>query len=292
MEYSMLDTFRHNLYRGCFTRAADALFDLADALLTDTNARSFVELSQAASFRRQWPSLYAALDDGVIDRSQLQWVFGDMLPRRVVGSRLVLGLDTSSIARPDARTSPDRTLVYQPNLPSSATPVVAGWQFSTLVVLPETVSSWTYILDNQRLASSDTATTTGVDQLQLILPRLQARWGRPLLLLDRVGESAHGGRLAWLEKVVSPEPVLTAEVAALTRTAMRVVRSVSAPHGFNVGLNLGRSAGGSLSEHLHQHVVPRWTGDANFITVVGGTKLLPQLLDDTRRLLADAWAGA
>ena len=49
---------------------------------------------------------------------------------------------------------------------------------------------------------------------------------------------------------------------------------MSRPHSFNVGLNLGRSAGGSLSEHLHQHVVPRWTGDANFITVVGGTKTL------------------
>lgn len=86
---------------------------------------------------------------------------------------------------------------------------------------------------------------------------------------------------------------LTAEEAAelmtMTQQALRAVRRVSRPHSFNVGLNLGRSAGGSLADHLHQHVVPRWTGDANFITVVGGAKILPQLLEDTRHLIAAAW---
>ena len=81
------------------------------------------------------------------------------------------------------------------------------------------------------------------------------------------------------------------ELTAMTQQALRAIRAVSSPEAFNVGLNLGRPAGGSLSEHLHQHVVPRWTGDANFITVVGGTKMLPQLLADTRALLADAWPG-
>lgn len=81
----------------------------------------------------------------------------------------------------------------------------------------------------------------------------------------------------------------TAEVATLTQQALRTIRAASAPHGFNVGLNLGGVAGGSLSQHLHQHVVPRWSGDANFMTVLGRTKTLPQLLEDTRDLLADAW---
>ena len=81
------------------------------------------------------------------------------------------------------------------------------------------------------------------------------------------------------------------ELMAMTQQALRAIRRVSRPHSFNIGLNLGRSAGGSLSEHLHQHVVPRWTGDANFITVVGGTKTLPQLLEDTRDLIAAAWPG-
>ncbi|WP_311210718.1 MULTISPECIES: HIT domain-containing protein [unclassified Aeromicrobium] len=83
----------------------------------------------------------------------------------------------------------------------------------------------------------------------------------------------------------------TCEVATLTQQALRAVRAASNPHGFNVGLNLGGVAGGSLSQHLHQHVVPRWSGDANFMTVLGQTKTLPQLLEDTRDLLADAWPG-
>ena len=83
-----------------------------------------------------------------------------------------------------------------------------------------------------------------------------------------------------------------AELMATTQQAVRVLRAVSGPHAFNVGINLGGVAGGSLSQHLHQHVVPRWSGDANFITVLGGTKTLPQLLADTRALLADAWPAA
>jgi ATP adenylyltransferase len=79
------------------------------------------------------------------------------------------------------------------------------------------------------------------------------------------------------------------ELMTMTQQAVRVLREVSGPHAFNVGLNLGGVAGGSLSQHLHQHVVPRWSGDANFITVVGGTKTLPQILSDTRTLLAEAW---
>jgi ATP adenylyltransferase len=71
--------------------------------------------------------------------------------------------------------------------------------------------------------------------------------------------------------------------------SIRVIKNVSRPHGFNVGLNLGASAGGSLAEHLHVHVVPRWGGDANFITIIGDSKVIPQLLRDTRVLLAAEW---
>ncbi len=81
----------------------------------------------------------------------------------------------------------------------------------------------------------------------------------------------------------------TAELAELTKQALATIRRVADPHAFNVGLNLGNVAGGSLSGHLHQHVVPRWSGDANFMTVLGGTKTLPQLLGETRDLLVGAW---
>ncbi|MCH9669173.1 MAG: HIT domain-containing protein [Actinomycetia bacterium] len=82
-----------------------------------------------------------------------------------------------------------------------------------------------------------------------------------------------------------------AELMAFAQKAIRVIKSVSRPHGFNVGLNLGQSAGGSLAEHLHMHVVPRWGGDANFITVIGDSKVIPQLLRDTRQLLATEWGN-
>jgi ATP adenylyltransferase len=92
--------------------------------------------------------------------------------------------------------------------------------------------------------------------------------------------------------VAGLEDLTDAEAADLTRVtqqAIRAVRAVSQPHGFNVGLNLGAVAGGSLADHLHQHLVPRWSGDANFIAVISQTKVIPQLLAETRELLAAAW---
>lgn len=84
----------------------------------------------------------------------------------------------------------------------------------------------------------------------------------------------------------------TCEVAAFTKQAMRTIRTVSGAHGFNLGMNQGNVAGAGIAAHLHQHVVPRWGGDANFMPIIGRTKTLPQLLTETRDLLADAWGEA
>ena len=70
---------------------------------------------------------------------------------------------------------------------------------------------------------------------------------------------------------------------------MAVMREVSQPSGFNIGMNQGNAAGAGIAAHLHQHVVPRWDGDANFLPIIGRTKTVPQLLDETRALLAKAW---
>jgi ATP adenylyltransferase len=80
------------------------------------------------------------------------------------------------------------------------------------------------------------------------------------------------------------------EMSVLTKTAMRVLRTVSNAEGFNVGMNQGAAGGAGIAAHLHQHVVPRWVGDQNLIPVIGHTKTLPQLLQETRELLAGAWA--
>jgi ATP adenylyltransferase len=84
----------------------------------------------------------------------------------------------------------------------------------------------------------------------------------------------------------------TREVAELTQRAMRALRSVSAAQGFNIGMNQGAVAGAGIAAHLHQHVVPRWSGDQNFMPIIGRTKTLPQVLTETRTLLAEAWATA
>ncbi len=82
-----------------------------------------------------------------------------------------------------------------------------------------------------------------------------------------------------------------AELMLFTQHAVATLRAAAGPHGFNLGINLGAVAGAGIAAHLHQHVVPRWGGDTNFMPVVGGTRVLPQLLRDTRDLLAAAWSG-
>ncbi|MGN6089503.1 MAG: HIT family protein [Actinomycetales bacterium] len=79
------------------------------------------------------------------------------------------------------------------------------------------------------------------------------------------------------------------EFTDFTRRAIVALRKASSPHGFNLGMNQGAVAGAGIAAHLHQHVVPRWGGDANFMPIVARTKPLPELLGDTWRRVRDAW---
>ena len=72
-----------------------------------------------------------------------------------------------------------------------------------------------------------------------------------------------------------------AEIFSLAQTCTRVLTAAMHPHGFNLGMNLGRVAGAGIHEHLHLHVVPRWNGDTNFMPLIGGVKLVPEAIDDT-----------
>ncbi len=83
----------------------------------------------------------------------------------------------------------------------------------------------------------------------------------------------------------------TVEFTRLTKQAIAALRESSAPHGFNIGMNQGEVAGAGVAAHLHQHVVPRWGGDANFLPIIGQTKALPALLEDVRAQLVAAWPG-
>ncbi len=81
-----------------------------------------------------------------------------------------------------------------------------------------------------------------------------------------------------------------AEVMDLTTRAVSVIRAAMAPHGFNVGINLGQVAGAGLPGHVHVHVVPRWGGDTNFMPIIAETKVLPEMLADTYAKLKPGFA--
>lgn len=80
------------------------------------------------------------------------------------------------------------------------------------------------------------------------------------------------------------------EFGEVTAQSVRVLKSVSGPQGFNLGMNQGAVAGAGIAGHLHQHIIPRWAGDSNFFPIIAKTKAMSQLLGDTRQALAEAWA--
>ncbi|OAH44893.1 diadenosine tetraphosphate hydrolase [Dietzia cinnamea] len=134
-------------------------------------------------------------------------------------------------------------------------------------------------LDIPRMSDEDGLVVARGDHVYVVLNLFPYNPGHAMVVPYR--------KVANLEDLDDDE---SRELMSYTQHLIRVVKAVSAPDSFNVGLNLGGAAGGSLSDHLHQHVVPRWIGDANFITVTSGTKVLPQLLRQTRQLLAEAWS--
>jgi hypothetical protein len=180
-DINTLRQFRHDLY-DCFLRAKDGLFNTVDALMTETQATSFPELSQSLWFERTWSSLYEAFEDGRIDEKRLRDVFATYLPKADAGKWLWIGIDASKIARPDAVTSADRTAQHVHNLPECKKPITFGWQFSTVVALAEPVSSWTYILDQQRVSSQTTAIEVAEAQLRRLAPHLPKH---AIVALDR-----------------------------------------------------------------------------------------------------------
>lgn len=160
---------RHQVYQ-CYERSADALFELGDALSSEATARSLPELSLSPWFRRTWASVYEALSDGQIDELRWMSVWTTALLADHDGS-VWISIDSTAIARPEAATSADRGMIYVPNLPHATKPVSVGWQFSTVMLLPDQPSSWGAILSQRRIASCQTAITVGIAQLEAL--RLQ-----------------------------------------------------------------------------------------------------------------------
>lgn len=196
-----LGGFRQEFYR-CLTRRADALFELADAVLcADGPVRSLAELSLVGEHRRGHGSGYAALAHGWLDIDRLRRVLAAQPLPRAADGRLVLAVDITCWLRPEAHTSPQRILCHTYGRGKDSHIMVPGWPYSVIVALETGRSSWTAPLDAVRLAPGDDAATVTAQQVrQVVAHLLQAghwRPGDPQILL--VADAGYDGpRLAFL----------------------------------------------------------------------------------------------
>ena len=157
MHFNTLKHTRQQMY-SCFERSRDALFNLCDALLSESQARSLPELSLSVFFERRWPSVYEALQDGRINVGRLRNVFVQaLIESEPADEPIWVGIDSSSMERLEAESSRDRGMIYVPNMPHATKPVSVGWQFSTVMLLPEQPSSWVGVLEQRRIGTEQTA---------------------------------------------------------------------------------------------------------------------------------------
>jgi hypothetical protein len=183
MNDTTLKQIRYEIYK-CFDRAGDTLLNLVDALLCETQAQSLPELSQSPFFERKWPSVYEALEDGKINVKQLRAVLvKSLLEASGDNEQVWIAVDGINIERPDAETSEDRGIIHLPNLPLVDNPLSVGWQVSSVVLLPETPSSWTPTLDTRRIRTAETPIQVAIAQLQDLRPLFGKR--QVIVLVDR-----------------------------------------------------------------------------------------------------------
>lgn len=183
MNFNTLEQVRQQIY-ACFERRADALFQLTDALLGESQAKSLAELSLSPNFPQKWTSVYAALQDGRINIEQIRaTLVAALLAEKPEDELVWIAVDGSNIARPDAGTSEDRTIIHLSNLPLVKKPIGVGWMFSTVVLIPDQTSSWAPILDQQRITSEQTAIGVAIEQLKALKPHFGTR--RVIILADR-----------------------------------------------------------------------------------------------------------
>ena len=153
-QFSNIIEFRQAIYDYGLTKAKDAQFELMDALLLSPPIRSFPELSLSPVFRRQWPSVYAAIEDGRQDVAWLESHFVQQIP--VTGVH-IYPLDGTAWAHPGAKAMLDRQYVYSPTIAVDGGSIVVGHPYSVLAWAPERNSSWTPPVSVQRIKSQQTA---------------------------------------------------------------------------------------------------------------------------------------
>ena len=182
-----LRTYRDSLY-ACFDRRADALFELADALLSAAPAASLPHLSLAPLHRRGWGSVYGALADGRIDVDALRAL---VARQPAAGGPPVYAVDVSVWPRCDAETSPERGYYYHPSRHSAGQPIVAGWAYQWLAQLDFARDSWTAPLEVRRVHPVENANAAAVEQIKGLLDRRPGAAGAPLFVFDAGYDSAY-----------------------------------------------------------------------------------------------------
>ncbi len=177
---AILRSFRTAVYN-CLGARRDALFELADALLTAGPVLSPAYLSQEAIHRRGWGSLYAALARGTIDPDAARAV---LAAHPLAGAPPVYAVDVSVWPRCDAETSPDRGFYYHPSRHSAGQPIVAGWAYQWVAQLSLARDSWTAPLDVRRVPPSENAHTLAAEQIRAMLRARTADGASPLFVFD------------------------------------------------------------------------------------------------------------
>jgi hypothetical protein len=171
---AQLGRFRLDFYRSLAARA-DALFDLADAVLcSDGPVRSLVDLALVPEHRRGHGALYDGLNAGRVDVDRLRVALAGLALPRFAGGRLVLAVDVSPWLRPDAATSPDRLFCHVYGRGRGQDQFVPGWPYSFVAALEPGRSSWTQVLDAVRLGPTDDEAQVTADQVRQVVQRLIA----------------------------------------------------------------------------------------------------------------------
>ena len=182
-----LAAFRAELH-ACFTRRADALLELGDALLcAQTPLPSLPHLSLEPVHRRSWASTYAALARGEVDAERLRDLLAGSLP---AADPPVFAVDVTTWPRCDAECSPERGYYYHPARHSAGQPIVAGWAYQWIAQVSFDRDSWTAPVDAQRLHPLDDTDQTAAGQVRALLGRLPAGEAVPLFVFDGGYDSA------------------------------------------------------------------------------------------------------
>jgi hypothetical protein len=185
--FARLGAFRAELH-ACFTRRADALFELGDALLcTPTPVPSLPHLSLEPVHQRGWGSVYAALAHGDVDAERLRDLLACVLP---AADPPVFAVDVTTWPRCDAECSPERGYYYHPSRHSAGQPIIAGWAYQWICQLSFERDSWTAPVDARRLHPLEDTDQTAAAQILALLARLPASEAVPLFVFDGGYDSA------------------------------------------------------------------------------------------------------